>query len=223
MPAQIGVDGDLAVTAHSPSFRAFSFAAAQSDVDGDLALTAHPLSFCAFSLVSSRAESAQPRDPGSFSFAAAQSDVDGDLAVPAQSGVDGDLALTAHPLSFRAFSLVSSRAESALVSSRAESAQPRDPGSFSFAAAQSDVDGDLALTAHPLSFRAFSLLSSRPASSLVSSRAESAQPRDPGSFSFASRPWHLRVRESQCSRLSTPPSPHCSEGAGAGPCSLANE
>jgi hypothetical protein len=106
-------------------------AAAQSGLDGDLAVTAHPPSFRAFSLVSSRA---QPRDPGSFSCAAAQRGLDGDSAVTDQRGVDGDLAVTAHSLSFCAFSLVSSRPESALVSSRAESAQPRDPGSFSFAA-----------------------------------------------------------------------------------------
>jgi hypothetical protein len=213
--------------------------------------------------VSSRAESAQPRDPGSFSFAACpchlpsteplpilplpvsgeaapparvrdpkcrdsecaadQSGLDGDLAVTAQSGVDGDSAVTAHSLSFRAFSPVSSRPESALLSSRAESAQPRDPGSSSFAAAQSGLDGDLAVTAHSPSFCAISLVSSRPESALVSSRAESAQPRGPGSFSFAACPCHLPVRESQFPRFSTPPSPHCSEGAGAGPCSLANE
>ena len=40
----------------------------QSGVDGDIAMPAHLLTFRAFSLVSSRAESAESRDPGSFSL-----------------------------------------------------------------------------------------------------------------------------------------------------------
>ncbi len=73
MPAHSGLNGDLAVPAqiglNAPSYIAspcIGRGRASGAGEGPKVLS----SFCAFSLLSSRAESAQPRDPGSSSFAA---------------------------------------------------------------------------------------------------------------------------------------------------------